>query len=153
MSIKSELIKLQQKNGLLRPEDAIEWARSHKDSALYGAIDWNDATAAHSYRLWQVRQLIAVHVVNENNVRRMVSLSIDRVTSGGGYRALDDVMASQSLREVMLTDALAELERIKLKYETLTELAKVWVETEAVKQQQRPRRRRSSRQERPEMRA
>ena len=69
-------------------------------------------------------------------MRQIVSLSIDRVNDGGGYRDLDTVMSSPPLREVLLSDALTELERARLKYEGLTELARVWSEVRRVKTKQ-----------------
>ena len=136
MTIRDELVTLQQRDGVLKPEVAVEWARSHPTSALHSALDWNDTTAAQQYRIWQIRQLIAVHVVNEKGVRQIVSLSIDRVNDGGGYRDLDTVMSSPPLREVLLSDALTDLERARLKYEGLTELARVWSEVRRVKTKQ-----------------
>lgn len=132
MTIRDELVALQKRHGILRPEQAVEWAREHPASALHAAVDWNDTTAAHQHRIWQIRQLIAVHVVNQEGVRQMVSLTIDRVNAGG-YRLLNDVMETESLREVLLADALAELERIKAKYLGLVELTRVWEEADLVK--------------------
>jgi hypothetical protein len=70
MSIRDELESLQQQSGVLKAEDVVEWARVHSDSALHGAIEWDDAVAGHNYRLWQVRQLISIHVVSNNRPRQ-----------------------------------------------------------------------------------
>jgi len=128
MTIRDELVELQKHDGILRPESAVMWARKNPKSALHGALEWDDNAAAHQYRIWQVRQLIAVHVVNEEGVRQIVSLSIDRINQGGGYREINSILASPPLREILLADALAELERMRLKYQGLVELAKVWDE-------------------------
>jgi len=67
----------------------------------------------------------------------VISLSIDRVRPGGGYRHIDSILPVASLREVMIDDALADLERMRVKYEHLSELAKVWGEVDRVKEAQR----------------
>lgn len=135
MTIKSELIQLQIRHGILKPEIAVAWAAAHPKSKLHGALEWDDTRAAEQFRIWQVRHLIAVHVVDKTGARQVVSLSIDR-TETGGYRALDDVMASPPLREVLLADALAELERVRLKYQGLVELARIWTEVRLAKTKQ-----------------
>lgn len=147
MSIKSELMRIQQANpdNILFPADVVEWAKDNPDSALFSAIEWNDQQAADAHRLWQVRQLIQLHVVEGDKTPMLVSLSIDR-KGDGGYRSISDVGERPDLREVMLADAFAELERVQLKYARVTELAKVWEETEAAKQRAPERVRRRGRQ-------
>jgi hypothetical protein len=136
MTIKSELLQLQKRDGVLKPERAVEWARSHPKSALHASLEWDDNAAANEYRLWQIRRLIAVHVVSDEGVRQLVSLTIDRTVDGGGYRNLQDVLKSPSMRDRLLEDALADLERIRLKYHGLVELARVWEEAHRVRSKQ-----------------
>lgn len=133
MTIRDELLELQQKDGVLQPERAVEWAKNNPDSSLYAALDWNNENAAHNHRLWQVRQLIAVHVINKRGERQLVSLTIDRSALHGGYRHIDDVLKAPDLRQVLLNDALSELERMKAKYTGLLELVRVWDEIEAAR--------------------
>lgn len=144
MTIKDELLALQLDQKVLVAEQVVYWAANHPDSALYHSLEWDDTKAAQEYRIWQVRRLIAIHVVNVEGVREMVSLSIDRVNSGGGYRALNTVLESPRMRDVLLADALAELERVQTKYEALVELAQIWAAKDRVK------RRASRRRPRPE---
>lgn len=134
MSIRDELTALQQsaKGGILHAGAVVQWAHDHPGSALHGSIDWDDAHAAAEYRLWQVRRLIQVHIVDERGAPIMVSLSIDR-GAGGGYRPIGEVVKVPDLRALMLADALAELERVRLKYERVVELASVWEEAERVR--------------------
>lgn len=134
MSIKSELLNIQHAtpDNVLHAADVIEWAKEHTESSLHRAIEWNDAKAAHDHRLWQVRQLIALHIVTDDGTPMVVSLSIDR-KAAGGYRDLNDVAARPDLREIMLQDALDELERVQVKYQRVQELNAVWVEADRVK--------------------
>lgn len=130
MSIKDELVALKAK-GVLLPEAVVEWARKHPKSALHAAIEWDDSNAAESYRVWQVRRLIAIHVIDDDGERRFVSLSIDRV-KGGGYRDVAEVAVDPELGSVMLADALAELKRVRAKYNRVKALSVVWQAVESV---------------------
>lgn len=139
--IQAELLALRDSNGIIDARRAVDWAKQHQDSALYQALEWDDATAAIEYRISQVRRLIAVHIVDAEGHRQVVSLSVDR-QQGGGYRSVQDVLSVDDLRAVMLSDALEELQRVQRKYEYLQELAKVWEAAQQVEQETRPRRRR-----------
>lgn len=136
-AIRNELLALQQQaGGLLQVEPVVAWAKQNPDSALHASLEWDDSKAGHEWRLHQVRRLIAVHIVNVEGVREMVSLTIDRSKPGGGYRGLGAVLSVPNLRSVLLQDALDELEGVRLKYESVSELAQVWEEVERVRQQQ-----------------
>ena len=132
MAIRDELLALKNDQGLIIVEQAVDWARDNPGSSLHGALEWDDSKAAHEHRLWQIRRLVAINCTYENGERQIVSLSIDRSRDGGGYRDLDEVLPIKSLREILLDDALKELERIRLKYQRLTELAEVWAAKEVV---------------------
>lgn len=135
--IASELLALQ-RNEMLVPSEAVKWARSHPDSELHAALEWDDEVAGEQYRIQQVRQLVAIFISPQHNVRQYVSLSVDRV-EGGGYRTIESVMNAPDLRTIMLNDALHDLERVQAKYATLTELSKVWRVVEEVKKRPRGR--------------
>lgn len=134
MSVQSELLALQASHPLLQVETVVGWAQAHPTSALHASFTWDNDVAGHQFRLWQARQLIAIHIINVEGVRQLVSLSIDRTNQqGGGYRDLNTVLAAPAMREMLLADALRELERVQMKYETLVELASVWVAVNNVK--------------------
>ena len=132
MAIRDELLALKNDQGLIIVEQAVDWARDNPGSSLHGALEWDDSKAAHEHRLWQIRRLVAINCVYENGERQIISLSIDRSRGGGGYRDLDEVLPIKSLREILLDDALKELERIRLKYQRLSELAEVWAAKDVV---------------------
>lgn len=136
MSIESELLALKDKNGLIQPERVVAWALKHRDSAIYNApefLGWKEDKQAEAYRLWVARKLIAIHVVYETGQRRLVSLSLDRTRPGGGYRDVDDVLRDRSLYDIMLNDALTELDRMQAKYDRLLELKPIWRERDAIR--------------------
>ena len=147
MTIKSELLSIQHAttDNILHVSDVVEWARENPGSLLHRSLEWNDEKAANEYRFDQARRLIAIHVVADDGAPLVVSLTIDR-KAGGGYRDLNDVGARPDLRQIMLNDALAELERVRTKYERVRELAAVWEETDRVAAQvpQRTRGRRAT---------
>lgn len=150
LSIRSELLSIQHAtpDNILHAADVVEWAQANSESALHRSIQWDDRKAAHEYRLWQVRQLITIHVVQEDSTPLLVSLSIDRI-EGGGYRSISDVLPVPDLRAIMLADALAELQRVQAKYQRVEELQRVWQEAESARreqQQPRTRQRRGARQ-------
>jgi hypothetical protein len=131
----AELLDLQTSDGLLHPRTVVNWAQDNVDSALHSALEWDNAVAGDAWRMQQVRQLIALHLIDASGGPRLVSLSIDR-SHGGGYRVMEQVMATPDLREIALNDALAELRRVEEKHQHLIELERVWqarsqVETEA----------------------
>ena len=136
-----ELLKLKNESGVINPAQAVAWARSHKKSRLHAALDWDDTIAAERWRISQVRMLVAVHIVDQEGGRRFISLSIDRKHDGSnGYRSLDDITARPDLREIMLRDALAELDRVQGRYKKLTELQPVWEAADLARQKQEARR-------------
>jgi len=118
-------------NGILRPEDVVQ-AASDPHSPLHPLFDWDDGEAAHKWRLHQARNLIRVcvrYVETPDRERKpcrvFVSLTTDRVSNGGGYRALDDVLRVKSTRDQLLEDAMREAEAFARKYAMLSELAEV----------------------------
>lgn len=135
MTIKDELetIRKRDRDGVLRVEAVHDWAKAHPRSDLHKAIEWDVDAAALQWQFQQIRQLIKLHIVTEDGEPEIVSLSIDRVRPGGGYRNIDDVVADKDLSEVMLDDALAELERMRVKYRFVKELTAVWDATDKVR--------------------
>jgi len=134
MTIKDELLKLKNSDGFLNPSEVVAWAKNHPASEIYGSLLWDDKKAGYLYRVEQVRGLIQTHLVNVTGQRETVSLTIDR-SADTGYRDLKDVLPVPTLRQVLLADALNELERMHKKYEHLQELVTVWEATAQVRKQ------------------
>ena len=133
-AISEELLKLKNEVGIINPTEVVRWARVNTDSRLHANLEWDDGIAAERYRVWQVRALISVHITDAEGGRRFVSLSIDRKHDGSnGYRSLEDIVGRPDLREIMLKDALADLERMQERYKKLSELEPVWQQAEAVR--------------------
>jgi hypothetical protein len=134
--IEKELLAIKGSKPLLQAEEVWKWAKSHPKSALHGEFEWNVKKAAQEYWTWQARRLIAVHVTYDGDAGpRLISLSIDRVKPGGGYRTVDDIVAVPDLYRVMLLDALKELKRLETKYTRVRSLARVWQAVSEVEQE------------------
>lgn len=143
MTVRDELLALVDDDDRLRPDIAHTWAQQHPKSDLHRNLEWDDKKAGYQHRLWQIRTLIAIHVVTPERKREMISLSIDRHAPGGGYRMMTAVMQRPTLRDIALADALMELERVQKKYEDLVELAGVWDAIEKAKGKEMRKTRRS----------
>ena len=144
---KAELETIRGKHGgVLRSRDVVAFAKSPK-TLLHSRFEWDNTKAGAEYRLWQARELIRVLVrivpTSKIATRVYVSLAKDQHTPGGGYRTMDDVLASVSMREALLNEARADMERFKAKYHHLKELAGVFRAMDKVKAP-KPRRRKPS---------
>jgi len=120
-----------QSNGTLTAEKIVEAARSSK-TQLHKYFEWDNSKAAHQFRMEQARRLMQITVEyietkdgNKLPVRVFASLTNDR-EDGGGYRSTVDIMSDKDMRKQLLTDALDELERIRLKYARIKELAEIF---------------------------
>jgi hypothetical protein len=133
-TITDELLALKTNQGVINPSEVVQWARDNPGSRLHASLTWDNEAAAERFRIWQVRSLISVHIVDADGGRKFVSLSIDRAAGhSGGYRPLGDVMDDETLREVLLKDALGELERVQKRFAKLQELSSVWGEIHKVR--------------------
>lgn len=119
--IGDELQALRASDGRWYPSIVVDWARANPDSALYRALEWDDRRAADEHRLSQARQLIAIHIVDEQGDRSTIALVIDR-GYGGGYRDLGEVLSNAQLRRLATEQALAELRRWQERNKHLVEL-------------------------------
>ena len=124
------------KRGRLVPKRVVQWARTHRASALHSCFEWDDKKASEQFRVWQARELIvSVEVVYPDGKKRQVYVSpVHARPTGEGYHRLVDVMGDADRRERFLTQALDELERICSRYEDLCELAGVRAEVRLVRQ-------------------
>lgn len=126
MTIREELEALTDKDRILRADRVVVWASKNRNSAIAGKLEWNNSKAAHEFRLIQVRHLIEIHLFHQPEEPQYISLRTDRSEPGGGYRRMEDVLADRDLTEMMMQDALKELNNIQHKYGRLEALAGIW---------------------------
>lgn len=131
-------------DGVLTAEAVVAAARD-SDSPLHDSFDWSDTTAAMKWRLHQARNLILkIRVVyptrdeQKFTIREWSNLTTDRGPEGG-YRETIRVLRDDDMRAQLLADAMAELDRIRERYRTLTELSEVFSAIKQVKDSMRPR--------------
>ena len=126
-----------QNGGMVRPDDVVAFAKN-PTTALHGCFTWDNNKAGEILRRQEARQILRVMVAvlpgeDPLKYRAYVSLKEDRY-NGEGYRAVVDVMSDGRLREIMLIEAMAEMQVFMNKYENLKELAGIFAAmTEVVK--------------------
>lgn len=119
--VQAELEALRAGDGKLIPEDVVEWARINEQSELHKRLEWDNDKAGHQWRLQQVRQLIRVVFVDDNEERTAVSLRVDRV-AGGGYRKRDDVLVVPTFRAHWLDDLAKDAAYFVMKHHRVREM-------------------------------
>lgn len=132
-AIARELKAIEKRDGTLRPEAVVAYARNPK-TALHSRFEWDDSAAAEAYRLEQARRVIRlrIEIVGESKepVRYWASLQSDR-RDGNGYRAIVTIMSDDDRRRELLAMALAEARMFQKKYRQLRELADVFAAIDA----------------------
>ena len=127
--VEGALRDLYKRHGRLDPVDVVEAARDPR-SVLHNRFEWNDTEAAAKWRLEQARNLIrSVKIeveVGPKEPPRIIRLFVhDSVNDG--YLTVQDVVTQKSVRDQILEDMRADLERLKKKWklyeDTFTALA------------------------------
>jgi hypothetical protein len=113
--IRDELEALIDTNGVLHPRTVVEWARSHPNSDLGRSFDWDVERAAFAHWMDQARHLIQIHLVDVQEHRETFSLQSDQ-RRGGGYRSVDVVFSTASMRAEAVKMAWQELRRWRERY-------------------------------------
>jgi hypothetical protein len=129
-ALEAELLTIKGDRELVTAEEILVWSERHRKSAWAAELEWNDKRAGREHRLNQIRQVIVtLEITIGDRTRRFYSLSIDRNNKrGGGYRDIKDILGNRTLYDVMLGDALNELDRMKERYDHIKELSRVWAE-------------------------
>ncbi len=136
-SYKTELQKLLEKHGHLTPEILLDEARNKK-SKLHAFFQWDNAKAAHQWRLEQASFLLrSVKITIETESGEKVSTrafvhirlndeeSDEEPESRGRYYSLDTVLADDAMTAQMMEEAMRDLRSFHRKYFNLKQLAPV----------------------------
>lgn len=120
--------------GILRRQDVVQFARDPA-TALHSHFEWDDRAGAEQYRLLQAGKMIRgfVTIIAGSNVlvRGYVSLMPDRL-NGGGYRPIEAVLKSKSMRAQLIEGAFRDFAIMRRKYEQIQALEPVWTAMEKV---------------------
>lgn len=120
-SVESELASLREASadGVITPAMVVNYAQEHPLSALHSKFEWDDSKAAHHYRLWQARQMIAsIYVrqaVNTEPIRAYVHLREEQE----GYRETTTVCADKDLFKSLSAQFRRDMKSLARRYECL----------------------------------
>lgn len=109
----------------ITPQNVLDKAKNKK-SELHKCFEWDDNKAAEKYRLTQARQIIQLLVITpvqeEVTPVRIFQISSER----NEYKENHFFMENKDEYRLLLDRAKAELEAIKKRYSTLSELEEVF---------------------------
>lgn len=123
------LDRLHKEDGAVMPDRVVRVA-ADPQSPLHGEFEWDDARAAHHYRIDQARyvvQSVAVRIqrregASSENLRAFVFLR----SEARGYRDTVAVLNNESTRKQLIDDAMRDADIFRRKYSSLSELADVF---------------------------
>lgn len=112
--------------GELTPKDVLDDARN-PNSPLHRHFEWDDGAAAEAYRMDQARGLIravvAIYVSDEKPATRVRAFVHIPEPGAPHYRATGHAMSQVKTRDLVLKQALRELQAWRQKYKDLKEFA------------------------------
>ncbi len=112
--------------GELTPEVVLDDAK-HDNSPLHSFFEWDDTAAAQEHRLKQARGLIravvAVYVQDDKPAVRQRAYVHIAEKSAPHYREASHAMSVAKTRQIVLRQAMAELQAWKKRYKDLNEFA------------------------------
>ncbi len=108
------------------PEQIVNKARN-ADTELHKCFDWDDTTAAEKYRLHQARQVVCHLVIKETIQKDKPPIRFFFAPeNGSGYQPTRIIVRNCDAYKSLLASALRDLEALRVKYHSLTELEAVF---------------------------
>ena len=132
-----ELEKIEKRDGEITRSAIVEAARP-KDSLMHGLFEWNDKIAGEKWREQQAGTILHALVVVPDNPDEPVHRAFMSIEFGNqpGQKAryinAFGALSNEETKDIVLGNAIRELEAFKLKYKTLTELAEIFSAIEQV---------------------
>ena len=114
-----------EKKGMLTARNLVAENRP-EDAPLHGCFEWVDSVAAENWREHQARHIINSIVVRSEK-KEPVRVFFKIETEGNRYESVETIVSSGKSEE-LLQMALKELECVRRKYESISELISVWRE-------------------------
>jgi hypothetical protein len=129
VTIANAVKRIERKHGVCAPGMLVEAARSER-SPLHPLFEWDDTKAASDWRTHQARMVISKIrvVVEEQETPVPAFVHVRQITDEGvseGYMSTARAMAGPT-RDAVIRDALSQLQGLRRRYESLSELAPVW---------------------------
>lgn len=132
------LHELSEKENGITAEKVLDASRPD-DALLHNVFEWDDSAAAEAYRLNQSRDFIGnIVVVQVENkpiepVRAFVSVSDIAHSEKGIFKPVMQALSHEVDREIVLSNALRELNLFREKYRRLSELKPVFEAIDSLK--------------------
>ena len=111
----------------VKPQQMVDYAKSHKSSELHKCFTWSDSIAADKYRLYEARQIQRNLIItklptpeNQERQPKVIRLMM-RTETTGGYKSIVNIMRNEDEREKLLIMAKNELHAFERKYSTLAD--------------------------------
>lgn len=119
----NELQRIYERDGVIEPETVVEESES-PSAPLHSCFEWNDAKAAHKYRITQaqgiIRAIVSVdETENQPETRAFVNVQQE-------YHPISIVVKNPETRKILLKNALNELLWFEKKYSSLQELSAIF---------------------------
>ena len=117
-------------SGDLTAKRLLEESRPKK-ALLHECFEWDDTKAAEAHRIYQARHFIANIVITEVDekpvqiTRAFVSVSEASHAERAVFKPVITALSDENSREIVLANAIRELQMFKDKYGALTELTAV----------------------------
>lgn len=112
--------------GRLLPRDALNAARNNKKHPLYKHIEWDNEIAAEAYRLDQVREIIRiVRVENEETESGTARAFVSVQDHGVAYRQISEIKTNADLQNAVLKAAERDLAAWQARYRELVEICQI----------------------------
>ena len=118
----NELQRIYERDGVIDPETVVSESQT-PSAPLHSCFEWDDAKAAHKYRITQaqniIRSIVVVDEAKQPETRAFVNVQRE-------YHPVSVVVRNPEKREILLQNALNELRWFERKYNTLQELSNVF---------------------------
>lgn len=127
-----EMERLESEHGQITANMLLDSARS-SESRIHNYFEWNDSIAAEKFRLRQASYFICALAIAEQPSENLKVNTPIRAYMNVGTRSNGEfvntkaAISDESMREIVLKNALEELKRAQSKYRGLSELSEVFV--------------------------
>lgn len=139
--------ELRKKNGELNKFILLDESRG-ENALLHNCFEWDDTKAAESYRLDQaqhfISNIVCVLVDDEKNekqdkpIRAFVNVADQSHSEKGSFVPVMEALSEEKHRQIVLKNALNELQALRDKYSQLNELVKVFSAIDEVVKENKP---------------
>jgi hypothetical protein len=127
MSVRAEIIKIQEKHGKLTPRLILNEVKGKPKHPLYHRFEWDDRLAGEKYRLQQARLLIievdVLYEDQEGKSRPIREWYQTRASDTGEpeYDRLENIMADAFRRKLLMSEMERRIAELVATYERLDE--------------------------------